>query len=163
MNILISLNFSEENEWHKDLYLNIPTIDVEEILDTYYFLIDKSFMPNLENKQKVILSLTDNFKYWILRTEALNKGETVAFPIDLSDEYIGFLLINALDENVLSVRYGSTQEITGWQINAHNPEQFDLKYLNDTDISDSELIITKEDFINDIKRNINNLHAAQSL
>lgn len=159
MQIQLFLNHDSE-DGHGSLKLCIPIFKEPEIFDTYYFALDNSFLPNDESHNKVILSLVRNLRYWIDKTNKLLDNEITYFPIDLSDEYVGFLIVENKND-LLEIKYGVSQELAGWGVNASKPEEFILKETIEQ-IEDDKLIISKSKFASDILLSINQIESGIS-
>lgn len=159
MQIQLFLNHHSEGG-HGNLTLSMPFLDELYIMDTYYFALDNSFLPNDESHNKVILSLVKNLRYWVDKTNKLLDNEIVFFPIDLSDEYVGFLIVEN-KSNLLEIKYAVTQELTGWGLNASKPEEFSLeKPIHH--IEAGKLDISKGEFANNILLSINQIESGIS-
>ncbi len=152
MKIEVIYNVDNKNQGHKDISVIIPLINVCESVDSYYFVLDRSFMVDEETSDKVAKSLVKNLKYWIEAVTQMKEGDTSYFPFDLSDEYVGFLIVDQ-EDCMIKIRYGVSREVTGWSLNAYRPEEFSLTKPIDY-IGDDELLISKNEFIDDVEKSI---------
>jgi hypothetical protein len=91
----IKLNF--QNHGHKDLILRIPEIGLEQIADTYYFSLDISNLTENETR-KVVLNLIGLLQNWKDKLSKLQSNKIVFLPFDYSDEYLGGLRVEFIDD-----------------------------------------------------------------
>ncbi len=144
---------------HKNIILDITSVTGKvEIIDSYYFAIDNSFMPEDQSDEKVVKNLVINLEFWKKSILNIKDNESVFWPIDLSDEYIGFIIASCIDENTaIMLKYAITTEICGWGINASKPYEFVLNQ-EPYNVFAGYLIVSKEKLLNDINFSIINLN-----
>jgi hypothetical protein len=160
MNIEIKFDVEKSLGGHENISVNIPKINLHIICDSYYFALDNSFMPNVESTYKVITSLIENLGYWINCAENINYQTIKYLPVDLSDEYVGFLVLNKNNNDMLSIKYGVTKELNGYSVNAYKPDEFNVKNPR---IISKELVILKNEFIVDINASISYLKSLRNM
>jgi hypothetical protein len=85
---------------HHDLFLKIDaTPDYSVTADSYYLfdfleISDSEFEKlNLKEGEMLKYGTVELLKYWIDRIKHIEKGQQTFIPFDLSDEYIGGLLL----------------------------------------------------------------------
>lgn len=100
---------------HGDFHLKIDALDLQEVADTYFFAIDHGFMPDIENGRKVIISIRNLLKSWKDGIEKLLIKEHIFLPFDFSDQYLGCLYVQKIDDSC-RICYGYTTEDTGVSI-----------------------------------------------
>lgn len=136
---------SLETGGHKDFLFLIYEHNIQEIMDTYYFALDNLFMPNDESVEKVSKLLIKHFNKLKLRVCEMKVGDVFYFPIDLSDQYVGVLIIEKLKSDLFCLDYGVNTQNYGWSLSITKFEDYDLsliKYREDWgyEIQLSELI-----------------------
>lgn len=160
MKNIISVLLKEIDGLHQDLHLNISTIDFIVVADSYYYILDKSISdnPHVEkNKNSIICNTLNEWRNKIIN---FKKGNTYFLPFDFSDQYIGCLRLEVINDMVIQTSYGITQKILGMMINPSQLEQFDI---DDSDFEkDSEsFIINKDDLIFSIEYSIESIRKGQ--
>lgn len=147
------LDHNKDFGGHKNFFFRIFDINVEKVMDTYYFALDNNFMPNDESREKVISLLINYLNGLLKKVNELSVNTTVLYPIDFSDEYIGFLIIQKINQKNIKLNYGVTLEKFGWGFNPSKSVDFDQS----TKIEDIECwnyIIPTSTFNDDIKLSI---------
>jgi len=139
---------------HKNIFLEIPPLDVVEIMDSYYLALDNSFMIKNESETKVLLILIKNLIYWGDCSVSMLEKEEKYLPIDWSDQYVGFIILRK-NKTDLAVSYGVTLNVIN-ETRPSIPEAFN-PVQPIYHIEDWILNISVEDFIKNIKLNIKEL------
>ncbi len=139
---------------YDDFIFEILEKKIKKSVDTYYFALDNNFMANDESQVKVILALINYLNLLIEKIKGLGIDNVqLLYPIDFSDEYIGFLIIQKINEDNLKINYGITSEKFGWSFNPSKSGEFDqnikIEYFDNWDY-----VISISDFINDINLSI---------
>ena len=118
---------------HKDLLFSIKAINLEKIVDSYYFLIEaEEFFEKVDNSNWKALIM---YLWNSVRDELLRKLPLVYLPIDLSDQYLGLVrLIN--EGEYLKIDYLSTIDYEGYSLNFNGYKSEDLKIENIIQVSD---------------------------
>ena len=107
------IEYSNKSQ-HKDLHLEIQSIGLKVVADTYYFILDDNINEN---------RIADFFKNLSNTIEKLEEGETCYLPFDFSDQYIGCLQVHSDDETVF-VNYGFTTKYSGTNIQPSDIAEF---------------------------------------
>jgi len=137
---------TQKKSQHKDLILAIPTITLYEVADSYYYAIDTEFIAEEDRNGKVIKILRTLILGWQKLVGTLVINQSVFLPFDFSDEYIGGLLVKAVEQDDLSMFYGVTTSKKGWEISpSKSLEQ--VWSLLDFRIISNELKSKKADFL----------------
>jgi hypothetical protein len=129
---------------HKDILLKISNLDLEQYVDSYYFGIDDS------NDQTVSVKSLYNFRMllggWAFTVKGMSIGGVAFLPFDFSDEYIGCLRVEVLEENLLRLQYGCTRKYTGYMLSPVN--DYSLEMSDEDFIPSSDFIVeSKDEFI----------------
>ena len=126
MNNLIEINLINTKDFHRDLNLVIPSINLEVIADSYYLLLDNLIKTDSEGYDKVLNVLISILSQWKIKIEKLEVGDKCFLPFDFSDQYIGCLRIEQVDTENISGMYGVTQNIMTIGINPSDVNEFIL-------------------------------------
>ncbi len=120
------LDQSPKNSRHNDLIIEIKDKNIQKSVDTYYFALDENFLENNESQKKVILALIVYLNILIDEVKKLdNSKNKLLFPIDFSDEYIGFLIISKSENDELKINYGITTSLQGYSYYPTKFKDFD--------------------------------------
>lgn len=118
---MLKIIFDFQNERrHKDLSLIFDELELVEMADSYYLSIDQEFMINSASGDKIILILGKMIKWWIKQVLELCVNEIAFLPFDLSDQYIGCFRVLQINNTDVSICYGFTTRITGYNITPSN-------------------------------------------
>lgn len=143
---------------HEDLLLQLESINLTKVADTYYFTLDNSFRRGDESTNKVYLNLKQLLEGWVSSIRQIESGETVCLPFDFSDQYIGCLKVAALENGLISVNYGYTVKYIGSSFNPSRYADFILK--DDEYKATTESFTTsKTIFLEDIKQSVSDIVA----
>ena len=149
----IELNIT--SDFHKDIRLVIPDLQIAVDVDSYHLLKDTDVSFNGNGYDKVIEVLIIVIQNWVIVVRRMKTNEIDFLPFDFSDEYIGCLRIEK-QSNMLLVQYGFTQSIMGVDLFPTQYQNFNIK---DKDFeNDSSIVsIDEEAFLNCLDSNIRSL------
>jgi hypothetical protein len=134
---------------HKDVHIHYPELNTNRWVDSYYLVLDKHLLPNIETFAKAKLVQKKAIENWQEMLNKIKEGESVILPYDLSDEYIGVFYIIYSEER-LKIADGWTQEYEGHSIRQSTdknlPFNFSRLRLDSLthEVSKKELIDTLE-------------------
>lgn len=137
---------------HDDLLLKSDILKINQQADTYYFIIDNDFMSGDESFAKVVSTLKILLNDWVKQIEELTTGVTY-LPFDFSDEYIGCLKVEYIENDKLLLSYGYTAQYKGWSIYPSDTKDFKLK-SSDYSTETVPVPVSKTDTINSIHLSI---------
>lgn len=141
---MIRIFIDKLGDGHKDLFLKIDSLpNYLKTADSYYLLdfletseeeIETSKLEREEILKKGILRFID---YWTERIKEIEKGHNKFMPFDLSDEYIGGLLIEKTKFGYKSIPV-YTDKIHGYAVTKSNLdrqiEENKLTFINDEQV-----------------------------
>jgi hypothetical protein len=146
---MIRIELDTTKEGHEDLTLFLDEISFSTEADSYYLMLDNKILPNEESYQKVKIVLDEMLQSWIAQVKQLNAHDIVFLPFDFSDQYIGCIRVEAIDDKNVSINYGFTTVIHGYSI---------APSLGSIDIGDeayevdsNSFIVTKEELLHSIQ------------
>ncbi len=159
------LNIDIDNyQGHNDLLLKSDVLALEELADTYYFIIDRHFRPDEETIEKVIMLLIGLLQFWINEIENIGEKKTSYLPFDFSDQYLGCFRIVGSKHNEIDIDYGSTTKYQGWGITISKIDQVKFNILQDEYQRDTETVkVAKTEIIENIRASISNLQSKLSI
>lgn len=132
MGNFLTIKLNNNFQLHGDLTLEIPSIDFYTVADSYYYILDDSIYLGEADRTKTLV-FSEILSTWKDRLANLKNGQVCFLPFDFSDQYIGCLRMELLDNGLIKGGYGMTQKILGMMINPSQLDQFDI------DDSDFEL------------------------
>jgi hypothetical protein len=150
---MLNINYIDNGQHHKDLVLRIDELPTyHSIADTYYlsdFMESKAELP--------FNSVVKEFlEYWKTRIEDI-KHNAVFIPFDLSDEYVGGIVIKP-NEVGYTVNPCHSKELNGWGTNIDTISKLDIGkeglFIYD---DKNEFLTTKESLLQGINRSIDKL------
>lgn len=148
------INFQiNENDFHNDLIVTIPSQGFTKSLDTYYFSLDNS-INNDEGYEKARKSLVELLNNWIIRLNDLKIDSLVYLPIDFSDQYIGGFKCQLLNRDSVKLEYGFSHDY-GYGVYPSNPKEFFRspdRFEVDKDLKN--IVVGKNELIESLKLNI---------
>ncbi len=142
--IYLNIDKFEKRDGHKDIHFKIDGVINTIEVDSYYLL-----NPN-QSLHQVLKNL---FQTW---RELLTTRQLVYLPIDISDEYIGYIKAKS-DENRTVLSYGFTTEVQGWSLDLNNLSEFMLKIWANLDEELEEKSFDKKELIRQIDLTIESL------
>ncbi|NID09462.1 hypothetical protein [Fibrivirga algicola] len=91
---MLRVFIDREGGGHRDLFLKIDVmISHLAVADSYYlydFLeLTETDLQNIDEDRQLSFAVTSLIEYWIVRIQALEKGQRTFLVFDLSDQYIG--------------------------------------------------------------------------
>jgi hypothetical protein len=152
----ISIRLIRINDFHKDIHLTIPTLNINIHSDSYFLAIDRNPQNNFTGYKKVADVLINVLKWWIHKIDKLEGNKTTYLPFDFSDQYIGCLKVRMIDDDSVSIQYGFTEVIRGVDI---SPRDLDKFAIEDKDFEDdsSETMVNLTKFKDSIIESIDHL------
>jgi len=117
-NILNIQIIKNSKKGHEDLLFEIPKLDIQKRLDTYYFTLA---IASKKQPYQIKHAIAELIAFWNKKQAEMTNGAIICLPIDFSDQYTGCLKVEK--NNDLKLTYGySMQE--GYSINPMNPIYF---------------------------------------
>lgn len=138
---------------HKDLSLIFNELDIVKVADSYYFAIDNQVLPQSESKDKVILILKNLIDGWMKRVLALTVNEITFLPFDFSDQYLGCLMVKQINSVEISVCYGITTSVSGWEISPSIIGDLVISE-NDFEVTSYTVELNKHAFVSSIRQSL---------
>ena len=162
---MIRLIVDKLSDGHKDIFLKFDSAPTEvKIVDSYYLFdfleisdtelesVDLKRMKEFEFREiiieenSILISVAKKLiDFWIERIKEIKKGETRFIPFDLSDEYIGGLL---LEKNKMGfiIKQVYTTKIQGCEgLRKSNLDDLILERSVSFDIIEEEIVFIGED------------------
>lgn len=123
---MIRILFDEAGDSHNDIQFKVDGIPTfNQVVDSYYIADFLNITKELPKSELII-----NFiEYVKIRIEKLPEREQF-IPIDLSDQYVGGILVKKSKKDFLQVKYGFTQKYRGWEINTATIEKILVEEFN---------------------------------
>jgi hypothetical protein len=115
---MIRLLFDERGDGHGDINFKVDILpSFSNVADSYYIY---DFLSTLVNdsmtKAESIIVFINYIKAQIQR---LSDAE-IFIPIDLSDEYIGGILVSRKEKETIAVKYCFTRNLFGYEVSINN-------------------------------------------
>ena len=121
---MVSLDL--RNITNASIILRLDKVSFNQESNTYYFAIDKGFMPNSDSTYKVLKNLNLLVGKWGNCIGSMSDNERIVYlPFDFADEYIGCLRVELLTNGNVRVEYGYTEKIKGYSFNPSQIECLD--------------------------------------
>ncbi|HEY0744182.1 MAG TPA: hypothetical protein VGD40_22100 [Chryseosolibacter sp.] len=117
---MIRILFDEQGDSHSDIFFKIDVAPSFLQVADLYFVGD--FLGNeekRESKEDLMIAFIDYIQATVL---SVAKEETF-IPIDLSDEYVGGLLVSRKNGELLKVKYVWTDKFRGFEITRAHVEK----------------------------------------
>ncbi len=129
---------------HNDMFLKIE--DKLSIADSYYL---PDFL-ELEDEVDITTSLLCShlIDYWISLIHQIEKDEPVFLPFDISDQYIGGILVTKL-KKCIQLKKVFSQNIQGYSVNKSILKDFDYTTLDFEESSQTESLVNHISFLID--------------
>ena len=111
---MIRILFDDQGDSHHDIFFKVdasPTFI--QVADLYF--IGDFLSPRLRDEVTKKEIMIEFINYVKSRIQNSSVTETL-IPIDLSDQYVGGLLVTRKLNDIVKVKYGFTQKIYGFQI-----------------------------------------------
>jgi len=127
---------------HHDLFLKIDILPAYSQSADSYYLSDFLEITGSEDNLKYIA--TEFLKYWKARIESIRIGESKFIPFDLSDEYLGGLMIKKTKIGY-KITIVHTRNIHGYGVTVSNiDEQIKDKNIQFEASENQEWVISEE-------------------
>lgn len=106
--------------------LNIDIFDISlyQKVDVYYFALENKSTDYEENLTDIKRNVLNLINSWIQVINNLNSKCVRFLPFDFSDQYIGCLRIEQIEDNRLIINYGFTTKFQGFSLNPHEINHF---------------------------------------
>jgi len=147
----IHIIYSDNGTGHEDLILEIKSINLRVVADTYYFRILDDFEPITAEDLRIKHALALLLGYWMSRVDSLNVTDYCYLPFDFSDEYTGCLKVAIVQENSLRVSYGYSLVVEGWNVDPLDPDDY-TERVNDFQATSEEFDIQSNAFVSMIMK-----------
>lgn len=111
---MIRILFDDQGDSHHDIFFKVDaTPTFIQVADLYF--IGDFLSPRLSDDMTKKEIMIEFIKYIKSRIHNASDTETL-IPIDLSDQYVGGLLLTRKKNDIVKVKYGFTQKIYGFQV-----------------------------------------------
>lgn len=117
-NILNIQVIKNSKRGHEDLLFEIPELDIQKTLDTYYFALA---IASKKQPYQIKHAVAELITFWNTKQAVLNNGDVIYLPIDFSDQYTGCLKVEK--NNDLKLTYGHSMQ-EGHSVNPIHPIYF---------------------------------------
>lgn len=154
--VKIETEYNAEFPSHRDIFVQWPDLDLIEIVDSYYFVLDEGMFPKVETFEKALIVLRKLLTDWQSTVKGMGESESAYLPFDFSDEYIGFFKV-MMNQRVLLVRYGATRKMFGWSVYPSESTPLPIRSEDEAFLEEEVVSISVEDFVAQIERSIQNL------
>lgn len=112
---MIRLLVDDKGTGHKDIYLKIDVLpEFLQVADSYY-LYEFLGVRGEDSSNTIIELAIEYLNYFLKELDGLGSGNKF-IPFDLSDQYIGGLMLSPIAKGLLPVSYVFTTEIQGHSI-----------------------------------------------
>lgn len=161
---MIRLIIDKCSSGHNDLFLKIDAIPEHfEIADSYYLfdfleISDGNFKKfGFQDDKALKHGVIELLKYWSIRIKSIEKRQKKFIPFDLSDQYVGGLMIEKTRLGY-KIKIVYTSMIQGFTIAKSSlDEQILNNRIEFEDRTDKEWIISEESLFNGLDWSINEL------
>jgi hypothetical protein len=161
---MIRLIVDKLGSGHKDLFLKIDAMPEHLQIADSYFIFDFLEIINEESKKSNSQSsyalnygIIEFLNYWKIRIKGTINGQKTFLPFDLSDQYIGGLMIEKRKLG-FKVKVVYTNKIQGFAIDKSSLDneikKNNIEFINSLD---NEWLISEESFLNGLDWSINEL------
>lgn len=138
---MIRILFDEQGDSHGDIFLKIDAVpSFHQVADLYFLGDFLGSERKATTKEKVMIEFIEYIKRRILSAGK----EEIFIPIDLSDQYVGGLLISKKNEELVKVKYVWTENFYGFGISLDLVDQMVSDDKPDFNIERDWLISTQE-------------------
>ncbi|MBX2973335.1 MAG: hypothetical protein KF797_09545 [Flavobacteriales bacterium] len=109
-----------EEGGHTDLVFQIQGLTERLVFDTYYFVLA---IEPVEDQRVIKRFVATYLEAWVAEIEQMKDGEERAFPIDISDQYVGCLKVQ-YNGPQLKLAYGFSTMVQGWGMDLKAPQKY---------------------------------------
>lgn len=155
---MIRILFDEHGNSHGDISFKIDASPAFiQVVDLYFVGDFLSVVRELVTKEELMIEFINYVKARFQKSD----NNELLIPIDLSDEYVGGLLVTRGSKDVVKVKYGWTREIAGYHIQKDTID----KIMADEKLTfkiDGEWIMPISEIINGLNWSIERIRNVQS-
>ncbi len=120
---MIRIIFDEQGDFHSDIFFKIDASpSFLQVADLYF--VGDFLQEQIETKEQLMLAFINYIETRILSADK----EEIFIPIDLSDQYVGGLLISKKNKELLKVKYSWTDTLHGFSISQNQVDQMMIDY-----------------------------------
>lgn len=120
---MIRIIFDEQGDFHADIFFKIDVSpSFLQVADLYF--VNDFLQEQTDTKEELMLAFINYIKTRILSASK----EEIFIPIDLSDEYVGGLLVFRKNKELLKVKYSWTNKFHGFSISQSQVDQMMIDY-----------------------------------
>ncbi|MBO0933546.1 hypothetical protein [Fibrella aquatilis] len=141
---------------HEDVFVTWQEMQLEKVVDSYFFVIDEGSIPEHGVFNKAATVLKHILLEWKSVIENIKQDETVYLPFDFSDEYIGYLKVTQSRDNLI-IGYGVTRRFFGWNIDPLKSVPLPMSAEDEAFTNTKMITISLDDFVAQIEQNVQNL------
>lgn len=159
---MVRLFIDKLGSGHQDLFLKINvTSENIAVADSYYLfdfleISDEEYSKmNFQENQALKYSAHELLKFWKSRLEGIERGQKKFLPFDLSDQYIGGLMVESKKLG-FKTTHVYTDKIVGSSVSKSNLDEIILNIVFEKSLS-SEWLIGYESFFKGLEWSINEL------
>ncbi|WP_128546996.1 hypothetical protein [Larkinella soli] len=153
---MITIEFEENKDFqfHSDLHISVPELNIYTDADTYFFADDPGILPAEPSEEKVKAGLFHLLENWIKSVQSLHEGNTAFLPFDFSDQYTGALKVSRRG-NELTVQYGWIPEVFSMYPSFLYRVDFNKVKFN---YEGPEMEVSIDEFLAEIRRERDKIH-----
>ena len=151
MNDIIHIEILDKSG-HDDLKFSVRDLTADLTFDTYYFGLAIEPLEDISDLKNCLANFLNK---WVIQINAMQNGQTVYLPIDISDQYTGCLKVVKHGDDV-EIAYGTSYK-EGWSVDIDNPTSYFNSITDFHSDIPKTLSVKKEDFIKSIQNQIKTL------
>lgn len=161
---MIRVIIDKLGDGHHDMFLKIDVMPAYSKTADSYYLVDFLEIPDskveeirLADRGVLKHSIVELLKYWIDRIKSIERGFRKFIPFDLSDQYIGGLMLEKTKLG-FKAKVVYTSSIHGYEVNKSNlDEVISSKKIEFLDEAQVEWLIGEDALLNGLNWSINEL------
>lgn len=138
--------------------LSLREADILIVADSYYFLIERNFMPKIKSFEKICLLLKELLYKWYLAVDKLTLENTAYLPFGFYDEFVSGIAVTEREDS-LTIRYYATKTPNGW---ITSDFRVMLKEQIVDWIGEKDWYTTQDEFVGEIHFNIDRIKAVKN-
>ncbi|MES2765518.1 MAG: hypothetical protein V4642_06615 [Bacteroidota bacterium] len=121
---MIRFIFDKLGKGHSDLFIKIDNFPQKLFIADSYYLYDflQVDFKNLKEESQPQETVIEFINFWIERVQNTENGQQIFLPFDLSDQYIGGLVLEKT-KKAFKIKKVFTEEIHGYQVSKSNLDQ----------------------------------------